>query len=178
MNTEHIVSGIYTSHAAAEKICDQLVGRGLQKKQIHIVESNASVDTINRKMVTDDNTLRNVLVDGVVGASVGTGLGVIAELALVAANVTLFVASPLIAPLAMLGWGAALGGVAGAAIGSNSVAKNKEGRFSDLVMDAIRSGHVVLVVHTSTEAETTLVRTCVGDSLLEKAEQPTMTMLS
>jgi hypothetical protein len=68
--------------------------------------------------------------------------------------VSLFIASPLIAPLAMLGWGASLGGFVGAAAGAG----NKEGGFSALVMDAISSGQVVLVAETVTAEETTLTK--------------------
>jgi hypothetical protein len=51
------------------------------------------------------------------GAGVGTGLGALIEVALMATNVTLFVASPLIVPpLVLLGWEAIIGGVVGASI--------------------------------------------------------------
>ena len=88
------------------------------------------------------------------------------QVALVAANVSLFVASPLIAPLAMLGWGAALGGVVGAVVGAEKSDDRTDGKFSDLVLDAIRSGHVVLIVHTLSGEETSLVREIIGDSVL------------
>jgi dolichol kinase len=71
--------------------------------------------------------------------------------------VSLFIASPLIAPLAMLGWGASLGGLVGAAVGAESRAGNKKektGTFSALIRDAILSGQVVLVAETRTELET------------------------
>jgi hypothetical protein len=86
--------------------------------------------------------------------------------ALVIANVSLFIASPLVAPLAMLGWGASLGGVIGAVVGSESVDK-KDGKFADLVQDAIMNGQVVLVVQTRSEQETAIaqevIKEAVGD---------------
>lgn len=159
----HIISGIYTSRAEAEAVCDRLVEAGVLREQISIVDHAHAAG--NSKMVEDDEALKDVLVDGAVGAAVGTGLGVVAEVALIAANVTLFVASPVIGPLAMLGWGAALGGLVGAAVGAEKPDTKKEGKFSDLVLDAIRSGHVVLVAQTRTEAEATRARDIVGDSL-------------
>jgi hypothetical protein len=103
-------------------------------------------------------------VDGAIGTAVGSGIGVLAELALVAANVTLFVASPLVAPLAMLGWGASLGGFIGAAAGAGS----KGGNFSTLIQDAIASGQVVVVAETRTEQETAIatevIQALVGQS--------------
>ena len=40
------------------------------------------------------------------------------QVALVATNVSLFIASPLLAPLMMLGWGASIGGLLGATVGA------------------------------------------------------------
>lgn len=160
----HIVSGIYTSRVEAETVRDRLIERGVPRQQMHLVESARSAD--NSKQAMDDEVLKDVLVDGVVGAAVGTGIGILAEVALVAANVTLFVASPLIAPLAMLGWGASLGGLVGAAVGAD-VPEENPGKLSDLVLDAIRSGHVVLVAYPKTEAEVALLRSVIGDSLVQ-----------
>ena len=166
----HIVSGIYTSRAEAEAVRDRLVERGLPVDQLNIVDSAQLPE--NARMEDNNEVLKNVLVDGAAGAAVGTGIGALAEVALVAANVTLFVASPLIGTLAMLGWGAALGSVVGAAVGAEKTEEKaeekKDGKFSDLVLDAIRSGHVVLVALTRTAAEATLVREIVGDSLAKR----------
>jgi len=112
--------------------------------------------------------LTDVVVDVAVGAAVGTVIGGLGEVALVAANVTLFVASPLIAPLFMLGWGAFIGGLVGAAAGAEKPDDKKGGKRSDRVPDAIRAGHVVLIAPTTTAAETTLVRALVGDSLVKQ----------
>lgn len=86
----------------------------------------------------------------------------LAELALVATSVSLFVASPLVAPLVMLGWGGSVGGLVGASPGND---ERKDGRLSDLVSDAIASGQVVLVAETRTEAETLLARNLIRDSV-------------
>jgi hypothetical protein len=161
----HIVSGIYTTRAEAEAVRDQLVERGLPHEQTNIVE-NAQVDG-NRKMAQDNEALKDVLIDGSVGAAVGTVLGAVGEVALVASNVTLFVASPLIAPLAMLGWGAVLGGVVGAAVGAEKTQQKSAGKLSELVLDAIRSGHVVLVTQATTAAQAVLVRQLIGDSVTQ-----------
>ncbi len=160
----HIVSGIYTSRAEAESVRDQLLARGLPLAQTNIVDDVKTAG--NTRMVVDDIALKDVLVDGSIGAAVGTGIGALAQVALVVANVSLFVASPLIAPLAMLGWGAALGGVVGAVVGAEKSEDRTDGKFSELVLDAIRSGHVVLIAHTRSVEETAMVREVIGDSVL------------
>jgi hypothetical protein len=106
---------------------------------------------------------------------VGTCLGGLAELALVTTNVSLFIASPLLAPLVMMGWGASLGGLLGATIGasksvgamSTSDEEAKENWLSDLIRYAISNGQTVLVVNAQIEKEAEVARkvlkSAVGD---------------
>ncbi|HRH14125.1 MAG TPA: hypothetical protein PK225_07210 [Azonexus sp.] len=78
------------------------------------------------------------LVDGAVGTAVGAGIGALAQLALVAGSVSLFVASPLV----MLGWGARLGAFVGAEAGVNAGFEQKIGgclTYSVLRSPAARS---------------------------------------
>ena len=152
---EHHLSGIFVKREEAEIAREKLLARGLDDSRIHIFTN----DPLALKPATDESSnrvLKDMLVDGAIGTGVGTALGALGELALVAANVTLFVASPLIAPLVMLGWGASLGAVVGAVRGA--VNKDpKVSRFSELVSDAIAGGQVVLVVSTLSEEETHMV---------------------
>lgn len=166
----HIVSGIYASRAEAETVHSQLVELGLARQQVRVLE-RARADDNNPGLADADQVLKEVLVDGTVGTLVGTGLGALGEMALVAANVTLFVASPLVAPLAMLGWGAVLGGILGATAGANKGAKKHEGKFADLVHYAIHSGHVTLIAETLTPAEKALAAEIIGASLIGRDEQ-------
>lgn len=163
----HIVSGIYTTRAEAEAVLERLVERGVPRGEMYLVDHPALPET--PKMTSDNETLKDIVVDGSIGAVVGTGIGVLAEVALVAANVTLFVASPLVAPLAMLGWGAALGGAVGAVVGAEKTEKKKEGMFSELVLDVIKDGHVVLVANTWTDEEAAVVREVIGDSVAQQS---------
>lgn len=102
---------------------------------------------------------------GTIGTAVGTGIGALAEVALVAASVSLFVASPLIAPLAMLGWGASIGALVGATTGAINNIENKDGWLSELVRDAIASGQIVLVVQARTAQETANAREVIEASV-------------
>lgn len=163
----HHISGFFTHYEAAENARSELVARGLPRDRLHIFKSDSAEPTTGPQSDSNE-VLKNVLVDGAIGTVVGTGLGALGELALVAANVSLFIASPLIAPLAMLGWGASLGALIGTAAGASVRAgKKKDGRFADLIRDAISSGQVVLVAETRTEQETAtareVIRASVGD---------------
>ncbi|MGQ0596918.1 hypothetical protein [Aquabacterium sp.] len=110
--------------------------------------------------------LKDMVVDGAIGGAVGVGLGALAEVALVAANVSLFIASPLLAPLVLLGWGATLGGTIGAMVG----AEKKEAPLSALIRDAVASGQFVLVVEARTQPQAAIAREAMRDAVGEVKE--------
>lgn len=149
----HYVSGFFANRADAQRIRAELCALGLPVERIHLFDAEAATP-MPTPPATSNEVLKSMVVDGAIGTAVGTGVGALAQLALVAANVSLFIASPLIAPLAMLGWGASLGGFIGAAVGAGA----KEGGFAALVEDAITKGQVVLVAETQTEQETRMAR--------------------
>lgn len=109
---------------------------------------------------TDSNAgLKDVLVEGAIGTPVGAGIGGLAE---VAASVSLFGASPLLALLVMLGWSATwvacLAPLAGAVTSPVPDAISKENSLSALVRDAIASGQIVLVVDAQCAQEAAKAR--------------------
>lgn len=169
----HHVSGFFPHRQEADGALSRLLERGLPRERLHVAD--AAAGQLGAALETESNkVLKEVLVDGAVGSAVGVGVGVLAEIALVAANVTLFVASPLIAPLALLGWGATLGGFVGAAAGAGSNDSDEkavdrkegpEGAFSALVRDAIASGQVVLIAETRTAQETAIAREIIEASV-------------
>jgi len=156
----HHVAGFFAQRAEAEAVFAKLLAEGLPHEQLKLFSADAPAAAPGSQ-ATSNEVLKDVVVDGAIGTAVGTGVGALAELALVAANVSLFVASPLIAPLAMLGWGAGLGGFVGAALGAG----NRKGEFSALVGDAISSGQVVLVAETRTAPETASAREIIEASV-------------
>jgi hypothetical protein len=157
----HHVSGFFAHRAEAEAALARLVERGLPREQIELFDASSAPPATEPQ---DDSSkvLQDVVTDGAIGTAVGTGVGALAGLALVASGVSLFVASPLVAPLVILGWGASLGGFIGAAAGTTGTSGDDEGKqegtFSALVGDAILSGQVVLVAETRTEQETASAR--------------------
>jgi hypothetical protein len=162
----HYVSGFFAHRPEADNALSQLVERGLPREQLHLYASD-SAPPVPEPKADSNAVLKDVLVDGAIGTAVGTGIFALGELALVAANVSLFIASPLVAPLAMLGWGASLGGIVGATAAATAGAGDKHGPLSELIHDAIASGQVVLVAETRTEQETAsareVIKAAVGD---------------
>lgn len=145
----HFLSGFFSHRDQADIAITRLTAQGLPRSRVQIFDSQSTLPTHN-STESSNEVLKEVLVDGAVGTAVGLTLGGLAEVALIAANVTLFVASPLIAPLVLLGWGAGIGGLLGASAGAAANAKP----LSELVNDAIKSGQTAVVVETQTEEET------------------------
>ncbi len=156
----HHVSGFFAHDDQARQVNQQLLAEHIPLERIHLL--NKTTNEPFHPVKEDSNgVLKEIVVDGTIGAVVGTGVGALAQVAFVAANVTLFVASPLIAPLVMLGWGAGLGGFLGAAVG----AAKKEKPFADLVRDAIEHDQHVVIVETVTKEETEIAKRIIKDAV-------------
>jgi len=162
----HHVSGFFAHREEAEIALNRLVDGGFAKDRLQIFDADSGPEVTEPKGESNE-VLTNVLVDGAVGTAVGTGVGVLTGLALEAASVTLLIASPLVAPLVILGWGASLGGIVGAAAGAQKDVKHKEGWLSDLVHDAIANNQVVLVAQALSEEETEAAREVIESAVGE-----------
>lgn len=163
----HYISGFFAKREDAQHTLSTLLARGVPRAQLQIFEIDEPPSELVPK-VDNNAVLKDVIVDATKGSAVGLGLGALAEVALVAANVTLFVASPLVAPLAMLGWGVSLGALIGGAMGAEAHAtapEKKEGWLSDLVRDAIVSGQTVLMVQALTAQETEIAKEVIEASV-------------
>lgn len=171
----HTVSAIYPSLAEAVGVRQDLIEQGFPASAVHVAgDSSAVLTELGIDETGRDEVLRNVLVDGAIGTAVGTGVGIVGTVVVAAASVTLFVASPVVAPLAMLGWFAGLGGVVGAAVGANrdDYGETREGKLSELVMAAVEAGNTVLLVHTRNEAEQDLAMRIITGSLQGTDQTP------
>jgi len=168
----HKVSAIYPSREEADAVRQRLIDGGIAASAVDILHDRPST------LVEEgsDEVLKDMLVDGAIGTAVGTGVGALGTAVLWASGVTLFVASPVVAPLAMLGWFAGVGGLVGAAAGAAATGApepstpRKEGKFSELVMDAIKSGNAVLVARTHDKTEREVAKKIIGDSLKGRDE--------
>jgi hypothetical protein len=156
----HYVSGFFVHHAEADDVFEKLIAQGLPSERVKIYTVRKTAPT-HETTESSNDVLKEILVDGTIGTAVGTGIGVLIEVALIAANVTLFVASPLIAPLALLGWGATIGGVVGASIGAAENTKP----LSALIEDAIANGQIVVVAETLTAEETAIAQEIIKGSI-------------
>jgi hypothetical protein len=166
----HHLAGFFADSEDARAACSALEQRGMPSAQLQIFSAGSAAPAVP-PAADSKAVLRGVLTDGAIGSAVGTGVGALAQLALVAANVSLFVASPLVAPLALLGWGASIGGVIGATKGAMAdpvaPALQADGWFFDMVREAVASGQVVLLAEAHTAQEMAIaaevIKASVGD---------------
>jgi len=153
----HRVVGLYPSSVEAGAARELIIAKGLSPQQVRLLSAAATGAGPDAASDSDD-VLKDLLRDGAVGTAVGTVAGAGVSIALAAANLTLFIASPVLGTLYLLGWGAALGGLIGTVVGS----ERSKGDVSTLIKDALASGQVVLVVHARTEDETAIAQRVLG----------------
>ena len=163
----HRVVGLYPSRALGESVRDDMLAHGFAPKQVRLIAPGSGA--AGRDAVSDsDDVLKDILRDGAIGTAVGTAAGAGVSIALAAANLTLFIASPVLGALYLLGWGASLGGLVGAVVG----AERSKGDVSNLIVDALASGQFVLVVHANTEAQTSQAQQIVAEPLQRNEDRP------
>jgi hypothetical protein len=162
----HHVSGFFAHRNDAESTLTSLVENGLPRRRLHLFTAD-STSSSRAAEVKSDGALKDMLVDGAIGTAVGTGVGALGTVALAASSASLFLASPIVAPLMLLGWGGSIGALIGAVIGFTAGEGSKKGWLSDLVGNAIANGHVVLVAVTRTEKETATARNVIQASVGE-----------
>lgn len=151
---QHCVSGFFVKQEEAESALAELVHRGIPTQQLALYVQDPQ-DLQAAASTHSPSVLKNTRINPGAGAAIGSGIGDAGDVALATHSVTLFVASPLIAPLAMMGWRASLGAGVGTVAGA--ICFNKpDGKLADLVADAIQSGQVVLMVTTRTEQQTSV----------------------
>jgi hypothetical protein len=148
----HRVVGLYVSRQDASLVVARLDEVGIPASKIRMIEP-AKGDGSPRATSDSDVVLQELLRGGAIGAA--------GSIALAAANISLFVASPVLGALYLIGWGASLGGLVGAMAGTQA----DKGNIADLIKDALAGGYVVLVAHTDTEEQTTLVQRIIGESM-------------
>ncbi len=168
----HHVTGFFAERGQAQDTYDRLIAQGIASQ--HMAVYPGETPAPDAAAATDDSTmLEKIIVDAGIGTVAGSVLGGLAEIALVAANVSLIISSPLIAPLVMLGWGASIGGLIGVAKGVlDKPDPEPPGGLSALIRDATAAGQVVLVVQTHSDEETTLARKTMQDGALSSWNGP------
>ncbi|MDD2162691.1 MULTISPECIES: hypothetical protein [Pseudomonas] len=154
----HHVSGFFSQRSSAEQALAQLIQRGMHSEQLQIVASNADAPPAPAPRAKSNRVLKNMLIDIAIGTGIGIGIGALIAVAMIVSEASLFYASPLLAPLALMGMSGFIGGFLGSVIGASSAAGTHHGRLVALVSKSITHGDVVLVAQTDNEQQTSMAR--------------------
>lgn len=158
----HHISAIYPSRAEAEGMRCRLIDEGVAGGDIDIQQGAVNATDLPSPAPAGSNDiLKEMLVKAVIGTVAGTGLGAVGMVALWYWGGTLFTASPLVAPLAMLGWFASVGGLVGAVVG----AMRHGNWLTTFVHDAVDTGNTTLTARTRDARETARVKALIVPSL-------------
>ncbi len=161
-NKSHKIVGIFTTLQDTHAARNFLIERGIAPAHINLITPDDTM--IDKKIEPDgDGVAKEVVKDAIIGGAIGGGIGAAGAVAIAATSITLFVASPLIAPLALIGWGAMVGAVAGGGKGAGM----REDRFADMIKGVTNVSKFVLIVHTTSDIEFKLAH----DTLAELTQE-------
>lgn len=155
----HNVSASFALRAAAENTLSQLMQRGLSCEQLQILVAGEHAPLSLSTRVKSRTARNAMLIYGAIGALLGGVLGALVQAGLVITDMGLLVASPLLAPIMLIGWGAFLGTFLGVLAGVASAAPGtRKGRRSPLTQGEIAAGGTVLLASTRNAEETAMAR--------------------
>lgn len=151
MNTEnypHKVAAVYPNTTTAKGAIKALEAAAFaDAKVIHVAPESTKIDQAIEPEAKA--TVDSVLNDAAIGGTTGTITGAAVVAAATFAGSLLFISAPIVGPLAALGYGAMIGGTAGAIHGL----KLSKDILTSLVLDAHKSGYHIVIVHAA-EIET------------------------
>ncbi len=153
---------IYRDFLAAERVRDELLGAQFLLEAIIIRQAQpGDLATELAFAYENKSVLKEVLADCALGAAVGLGLGALGALVLLTTHLSLFMASPIIAPLALMVNLATVGALLGGALG----AEKRGTHYSTLVDKVTAPSDVALLVTTVNRAENLLAKIIIRRSL-------------
>lgn len=150
----HNVSASFAQRATAEHTLSQLIKRGLSREQVQIVEAAEQAPQSLSNRFRGRAARKAMLIYGSVGAVIGGVLGALVQAGLVISDMGLLAASPLLAPIMLMGWGAFLGAFLGALAGLAAAAP----RRPTLTPGEIAAGGSVLLANTRSAEQTSMAR--------------------
>lgn len=158
----HQISGFFSHRDQAEAAYSRLVDQGINKEQLTLRRTDFAADQSAANNESSNHVLKTIMINIVFGVVIGSIVGMLVELSLIASNINLFVASPFIGPVVLIGWGASIGGFIGAVVG----AMKKNQLLTQMAEEAILHGQFALVVETHDRQQTstakTVMKTAVG----------------
>lgn len=162
------ISTLYPNHASAARVHANLLHNGFRASAIvitpHPLQSEVIKGTSSKRSRA---ILREVMQGGAIGAALGVGVGAVGTLILMATSVASFIASPLLAPSALMVNLATVGFLLGGAFG----AANKGMPYPAEVAKALDEGQVLLAIKTQGVYENFHANKIIQDSIAQDYQQ-------
>lgn len=154
----HRIVGIFADQRSADSARVQIEGLGLAQPDITLLDLAST-----RRLAGDSpgsiEVLGALMQGGELGSVAGTAAGTGVSIALATKNLTLVIVGPVLSALRLAGWGAH---DLDEPVGDAAVPLAGRSDLPALIDHSLQAGHVVLVVHTHNNDETTRVRDVVS----------------
>lgn len=158
----HKVAAIYPDAAAAKAAVVALDAD--EADDIKVMQLAPDASDIDSTIEPETQATRDTVAkDTVAGVATGTAAGAVTAGVAAALTPALFVSAPLVGPLVVLGYGAMIGGTAGAIRGL----KLRENMLSGLVKDTLKAGYHVVIVHAASEEAQQRVEAVIDTTVTE-----------
>ncbi|MFO8003836.1 hypothetical protein [Thioalkalivibrio sp.] len=148
----HELAGIYADKDAAQKAYQAFIEAGFDASEVRLItpdQAPEDSDAVSQDIEPESGGTRDQIVkDTVAGTAAGGTAGAVGAGAIGLMAPMLFAAAPVVAPLIVMGYGAAIGGMAGAITGLHV----EKTRLAGIVEDALKGGFWVVLVHGRDEA--------------------------
>ncbi|WAC44459.1 hypothetical protein OU997_19870 [Pseudomonas sp. SL4(2022)] len=151
----HHISGFFSQRSSAEQALAQLIQRGMHSEQLHIFSSGIQAQPEQVAQTSRNRQWRDRLIDIAIGMAIGIGIGALIAVALIVSEARLLYTSALLAPFALMGMGAFMGGALGSVIGASASTGLQHGKLTKRLDKTV---DVVLLAQTHSAQETTLAR--------------------
>ena len=159
----HKVTAVYLDDVAAKDAVRALNGADLG--DVKVLQLTPDTRNIDSAVEPETEATRDTLTrDTLAGGATGTAAGAVVSGVTAVVAPTLFVAAPITGPLIVLGYGAMLGGIAGAIRGI----KPSESELAALVKDALNAGYYVVMVHAANDEARQKAEAVINDTLAEE----------
>ncbi|PTS86647.1 hypothetical protein DBR00_00895 [Pseudomonas sp. HMWF032] len=154
----HHISGFFSQRSNAEQALAQLIQRGMHSEQLQIFSSGIQAQPEQVAQTSRNRQWRDRLIDIAIGMAIGIGIGALIAVALIVSEARLLYTSALLAPFALMGMGAFMGGALGSVIGASASTGLQHGKLTKRLDKTVGHGDVVLLAQTHSAQETTLAR--------------------
>lgn len=157
----HKVAGIYVRREDAEAARAAARAAGFEDRQMDMIDRMKAIELSLGSEVRDEDKTFGAAKDILTGATVGAAA--VGAAGAAAAAIGLFVAPPVAAGLASAG----LGGLIGGFVGGAAAPSVRESEFLELVREATRQGHWVLVLNADSQAQALEAQDVISNTVAE-----------